>query len=504
MFTRLRKRVLAGVIVVTALVMMLAVPVAAEDKYYEIPSVDFYVSFDEKGNAYVTEEWNVVYHGSYTRLYKDIHYAGLPVMEQFDDVLITQASINGVSVDYSESPEERTPNTYCFTKDSENYTIQWNHPATDEMVNYSVSYIVKNVVTVTDENRAIFCYRFIGNNFEHSIESSTIHYINPTDSDMIVKFSNRSMDESRNGGELVLFTDSYTGLCKVNINMDGSFFTEAGKRVEAATVAAEEKKDADDAFLDDLMFGGICALCSFGGIGAFVWLIVAIAKDKKLKKRAKDSQEVWQAVQLLQRERISPTYVLMRYRDTSGICYSKMFLSQILYLVLAGYIGYEKEEDRLVFLGDNQIGIPIADIDMEFFNKLKEVVGKTEISRQDIEENKEYYIDQFRTYFTGYVKKIQVSKETKDAAIIVKYAGMEMNAVGDFDAEHLDYMYIIKQGILHDASEREEYNSLIDQMDYYACCDYAVLRSTESSSSSSGSSCSSCSSCSGCGGGGAD
>ncbi len=496
-------------VAVLSLLVLAVLPAAAsEDKSYVINSVDFYVSFDEAGNAYITEDWNVSYSGSFTRLYKDIHYADLPVIEQYSDIFVTNVTINGEAAYFSEYPENREPNSFCFTKSSENYTIQWNYPATDETVRYSISYILKDAVTVTDENRAIFCYRFIGKSFEHSIENSTIHYINPTGQDMEMRFCNRDMITMFPDGnkEMVLMTTfSYTGLLKANVNMDGTYFSQATKRVDASSVASEEKKDEREAELEDTVLGIICSVASFSIIGVIVTGISKSIITRKLKKLAEDPQEVWQATQLLIREKVSPTYVLAKYRTTSGLVYSKLFLSQILYMILAGYMDYYKDRDELVLLDQNQIGQPLAQVDEEFFQKLSEILEKKRISQSDIVENQERYIAHLKSYFNGYVRKCVVSKEAKKAAQIVRYAGERANAIGSFNVKRLDYMFIVKQGMLHEVHEEWEHNNIIDHMDYIACQDYYILSTQEAeSSSSSGSSCSSCSSCSGCGGGGAD
>lgn len=486
--------------------------VLAEEEYtYSIDSVDCAVAFTENGDAVVTEDWTVTYDGVFTRLYKDIHIADLPELEVFQGITVLDASINGDQIFESQNYGQREHNTYEITYNSENITVQWNYHANYETVHYSITYVLNNVVTVTDNGRALFCYRFIGKNFEHRIERFSL-MINPVGNGQTeLRFCNLDPQEiTPEGSSKVCYSlQQFKGLVKFNIGLDGSFFNDQAKYVPLERLLESEKADdkqkKKDEMIENLLFGGF-VFAFFGGIFA---VIFAIGHAIYYSILAGNPDYVKKCLEVLRQKKISPVVVLMNNRPTKKLCFEKFFLAQLLYLIYVGVISYDPKKDT--FSVSNSVFANIAQQDLDFLKVFEVCAHEGFMKGSSIMGKFREYVVYSEGYFSRYPYAIKGDRKLKKACDIVYRAAKKEKVLPPFSLEVLDYMYIVKQGImqLNTATNFErEYNTCIDYMDYCACESlYDIQRAEQASSSTSGSGCSgcsSCSSCSGCGGGGAD
>lgn len=138
-------------------------------KSYSIEKAYFNADINPDGSSIITEDWTIKYNGDYTRFYKDI-YTAVPDIEKFDNFQVLEASINNNKIKETNDPSSRPNNTYSITENGDRIVIEWFKKANNETVNYKIKYKVENLVKETDEEEAVFMYRFIGYNFNDTIK----------------------------------------------------------------------------------------------------------------------------------------------------------------------------------------------------------------------------------------------------------------------------------------------------------------------------------------------
>ena len=90
---RLKKSLFFGCVIV-CMFMMFGMLVKAEEKEYDISSVNFDVTLNRDGSADVIEEWTVTYRtGEFSRFYKEI-YKDVTKLEEYDNIFFKNFWIN--------------------------------------------------------------------------------------------------------------------------------------------------------------------------------------------------------------------------------------------------------------------------------------------------------------------------------------------------------------------------------------------------------------------------
>ena len=199
-----------------------SVTAKAEEKEYSILNADFYAQLQKNGNVMVTEKWEVEYEkGAFTRFYKDIN-KDVPKIEEFTDVEVLSCKINGVEAEETYS-EDRIDYHYYFENKSDVYRIQWFYGAEDEIVTYEITYLVTDVVKENAEGKAIFSYRFVGEDFEKNILNTSITYELPEKGE--VKASYRDVWEEQIDEQIfVLPNSNVSGILKYRIETTPEMF----------------------------------------------------------------------------------------------------------------------------------------------------------------------------------------------------------------------------------------------------------------------------------------
>ena len=192
----------------------------AEYKDYEIQNAYFYVQLDANGDACVTEMWKVCYDGEFSRFYKDIYTQNLYQAEQFDQIKVKYAKVNDKSCAWTDNVSARNDFTYSFEEVQNATEMAWYYNTYNGTVEYKVCYTLKNVVKETDDNLAVFAYRFVGENFEKKINNLYISITAPDKTTVTLRNinENKIWKQYENEGSLNLstkncgmeyFTESY-------------------------------------------------------------------------------------------------------------------------------------------------------------------------------------------------------------------------------------------------------------------------------------------------------
>ena len=158
-------------VLVFVMLVLIKLPIQAEEKEYSVDSVDFDVELKSNGDAIITENWTVHYkNGDFTRFYKDINLE-VSEMEKFSDIEIVSIKVNDIECSSNGNLDTREDFTYLVESNSSKYTYHIFKSCNKEYVNYNVKYILKDVVKETKDGYAMFVYRFVGKTFAKPINS---------------------------------------------------------------------------------------------------------------------------------------------------------------------------------------------------------------------------------------------------------------------------------------------------------------------------------------------
>ena len=142
----------------------------SDDKEYEVRGAEFHVSFTENGDAIICEKWEVEFlRGQFSRFYKDIYNADNK-LEYIQDIEVLDVKINDNEAAQQFSAD-RKDGRYFFEVSSDRYTVNWFQHAKDETVKYEITYKRENAVQINENNRAVFAFRLIGQNFPQTVGS---------------------------------------------------------------------------------------------------------------------------------------------------------------------------------------------------------------------------------------------------------------------------------------------------------------------------------------------
>ena len=213
------------IICVLLILLLTGLLIATQAKEYSIKSADFKVQILKNGDAKVTETWTVNFtKGKFTRFYIS-RYLKLPEAEKFSDIEYHYFMVNDQVCTLNNS-NQRTPFTYNIKTTEENETYTWYIDAQNEELIFEVQYTLKDIVKHVNDrkNTPEFCYRFVGKNFEKTIENLTIEIYLPKKCEMEV--SSTLYHRQVEGNVAKFSARNFSGLAKVTLSIPKEVFSE--------------------------------------------------------------------------------------------------------------------------------------------------------------------------------------------------------------------------------------------------------------------------------------
>lgn len=528
------------IIFVCLTVMLVLVPhtVSAEDKEYRVNQADFLVTFTENGDTDITELWTVTYeNGSFTRFCKDV-YNPANQLEYISKLDIYGALINGEEAGLSTSMDRQDGNFYIESA-SDRYTINWFKAAQNETVTYAIKYRISSAVKLNENDRAEFCYRFIGDNFPKTVGKVNVTFIMPEE-DSSAEYTLSSGNFSVSGNEVLCSATDNSGMYKVRLNMDSSAFSGL-TRVIDVVIPESVSRSAGGSDNDDLIFAAV--LFGIPGLPVLIIIIVLISKYRKTKKLLKENPNYFRDLAAKIGDSGIPFvwYLIKPFRKDSNADLPLYLYAEIFDLCLKGAIQVTPEGLRpdVSFISESdevQASMDRAFIDMlcKNFPVTSDNFGNIITFRamsDTISAAKKLPAD-LNTWKTQYAAC--VTKSPLYARLVSENRLEELNKDiefwrknafhGKFNVSPYDCFSLLERTgdidpytvlmMMHSANRSTPVSSamnntdfLFGDMNYFLCETEKTWHDSTVSSSSGGSgcsSCSSCSSCSGCGGGGAD
>lgn len=499
----------------------------AESKEYAIKSAYFNVQLLENGDATVTETWIIDFtKGSFTRFYVE-RYLDVPKLEKFSDIVYHSFTINDVECTPNHS-KDRTPGTYSIKADNRYETYAWYMNAENEEMVFSVQYTLKDIVKYTEDDTALFCYRFVGENFQKNIEYLNIGIYAPSECAIEVRSGNhyRHFAES---GSINFFAGNIRGLVKINVAMPKDVFSD--------TISFISDNELKEVSIDiSALIFWIFIFCLIGwGIGYSNKKFPSTKSiNRKLKKAAKDPVKIKLIIDKFMQLDITP----IEYNRILGEPFTQMNAFRLVFLELIRKAVISIDKDSL-YIDVTKLD-DLKEYEREFIQGLfSHMPFSSENEKRGI-----LLADFFKDFTLSYKqlsrlmstvrKMLKVSKEHKalkeDAAILRAYLirNSKMYSLSIYDIfqyykrNHtigLEALYYLASHtpITHSKVStrffKDARNRVLDLDGFYREISYILdtfaakydqPKPKWKFSVSGGSSCSSYSSCSSCGGGGAD
>ena len=238
----IKKYLMSFIIIVTIITIFIPTKkVYAENKIYDIKKLEVNVNISNDGSVVVTENWYLNFtSGQFTRFQKDI-YNPATNLEKFDiDENSFKVYINDKECNRVNNTEERKEYTYYLSINGKNTNIQWYYPANEENVKYTVTYTLEDAVVETDNDVALFCYRYVGINFDKTIEETNITITAPGDSNIEVRHCNKTYSSIGENPKKIII-DKSSNLTKINVAMDAKCFYDL-RYCDLETLKTEENQ----------------------------------------------------------------------------------------------------------------------------------------------------------------------------------------------------------------------------------------------------------------------
>jgi uncharacterized membrane protein YgcG len=142
-------------------------PVRAQNKTLRWHTWDADIQINTDGTFHVREVYQIEFLGGpFTFGYRDI-----PI-DQFEE--LKDFAVREDAVEYREARSE-APNTFYWTRDSENYRINWFFPSTtDQTRTFTVEYTVVGGIIISEDVGDRFFWKAVGPDHDFPIESSTV------------------------------------------------------------------------------------------------------------------------------------------------------------------------------------------------------------------------------------------------------------------------------------------------------------------------------------------
>ena len=517
---------LKGFLLISLLTMLLcSVTIWAADKEYTIKSANFDVQLVENGDAFITETWDIDFtKGNFTRFYVE-RYLDVPYLENFSDIVHHSFTINGKECSPNQSTD-RIPGTYSLTRDGTYETYAWYIDAENENIVFETFYVLRNVVKYTEDDYALFCYRFIGKNFEKEIQNVNIKISAPRACSMEVRHGNE-YNPSINSDFINFSTKNSTGLVKINVAMPKEAFLDTIPYISNDQLK-ESSNDTRSIF--ETMIS-IFLFIIFGGV--FINILRSFGKGKKIsnhiKKIAKDPNKVKLIMDQFMQHDITP----IEFNRILGESFTAMnaFRLILLDLIRRTIITIDKtslhiDTTKLNMLKNYEqafIDILISNMPFDTESQRKSILLTEFFNALALQHQQ---ISRSMSPLRKMLKASQKDKAIKeDAEILKTYTYLNSNAYSNSTYDLFEYyernQTIDLMALYHLASatpttsERvssKQFSTtpkrIFDIHGFYTelsdILDISAARYVAPSTPDNNSGCSSCSSCSSCGGGGAD
>ena len=242
---KVKKQLLKLIIVILLMFAIMPVEkVYAENKEYDINKLEVNVNIDKDGNAIITENWYLDFtSGNFTRFQKDIYNPGTNLEHVDIDKNSIKVFINDTKCEITNNTKDRKEFTYYLSTDDDITNLQWYYPTNKEQVKYTVTYKLNDAIVETDNNVAIFCYRYVGVDFDKTIEEINVLITAPDESPISINYSNKEYTEAGTNPKKITVEES-NNLVKINIAMDANIFNDLRFcDLETLNKENEEKKD---------------------------------------------------------------------------------------------------------------------------------------------------------------------------------------------------------------------------------------------------------------------
>ena len=477
--------------------------VKASNKEYNIESAEFNVYLDENCNADRKEKWNLNFKkGDFSR-FKVSRLLNPNELEKFDDIEFKDFKNNNSNCLEAEDIEKRPEGTYSLSKSDNLLEYAWYFKANNEKLILEDNYKLINLVKYTDSGYALFCYRFIGEDFEKDIDNLKIVINMPSkgnieirhDSDMKYEIFDNRVELNKNNS---------SGMVKINVAMDKNMFSNNIGYISEETLDKIYESENSAEEFSEFFFMGIAAIF----VTFIIWILYVYLKKVRL---AKDETYVRNAVNKLINDAITPyefsrlcgvyrvyfnefklVFLDLLRRDVFRISEDKIYMNHNLIYDLRDYevkvfdLLYESkktDEDRSFITMDDLLNI------MKDNDKIIDLMYKCDSQRIESyrKENKKI-IDVLKIYYKNYA--VGYTRDLEE--VIEKYLSDNL-----IELENLYYM----ASVVDTTSVKEDSDYEVSVWGYMNFHSFYYI---DNSSSSNSSGCASCSSCSGCGGGGAD
>lgn len=510
----------------------------ADDKEYRVDKVEFRVLLEENGSAKIIESWTVTFEkGSFTRFSKDI-YNPNNQLEYIKELHVGKARINGVDAVYQKNMD-RIDGHYTVQMESDRYSINWFQSAQNETVTYEIGYVIDNAVKLDENNRASFCYRFIGENFPESVGNVTATIVMPK-KDNTVNYNLSDGEGKVKGTDLIFNTKNHYGMYKVRLDMSPEGFGDLKRVIDVKVPGSVTRSSGDDlgTSVIFIVFFGIVAFFVIGSTPAAL-----LSKKRVSRMLIKDPLCFKDSAKRIDSYNIPYAWYLLKpfIKRSSIQTYGTLFFVEIFDLCNKGLLSVTSEGLKVNTSSGSgswdklQVNMDRSFIDMVCRNFVVsyDLDGRM-IPFSGIESklSKQSYDHTIFNEMIKWAKEYESQIKTSTLYMQLESEGRleplknDLNfwhkngAYADYNIEAYDCIStILRTGnidnftvlmmIYSRMARRVSSSHPDDSMNTFVCyidsCMHTSARDSSSGYSGGGcSSCSSCSSCSGCGGGGAD
>lgn len=481
---------------------------------YDINKATFDVVLEPSGDAVITESWDLEYlEGGFTRFYKEI-YKHVTEVEKYNGIDFIDAYIGGEEVTKTFDYANRPDSTYGIEEEGKVYRVNFYKRINEaRKENYKITYRVKNVVKATDDDKAIFVYRYVGANFEKYIGDVEITVKSLGNAPIKLEYINQVSDYKSDNGIFKLEVGGSSGLLKCSVSLPQDYFEELVYIPMDKIKGYREPIEAADII-------GIASIVvvifSF-----FFFITFSIIRTRKLRKKIDDDPKlIDKYIKRYEDEGIEVLKIIKRLIYT--IYPMQIVTIEILDLIRRDQASISKD-NITISKQLNGIDKEIIDVVLKYIKYKEEghsykfdIVDLTNFisttDKKELRDVSDMYKDLSKI-------KLQLDKDFKfetDELTLLRMSYdvyPEYKSINTYDVfdniisnkKTPDYKTLIALGISDYKSTNDAENSTMPILLFSTAVDTNIVKEKTTSSSTGGcSSCSSCSSCGGCGGGGAD
>ena len=187
---------------------------------YTIESANFDIELLANGDINVTETWDIDFDGEYTRFYKSLMPNNLENFEEYSDITINWAKINGIECTFDGDLNNRKNYKVNIDHQSHYIMLSWLYKVKNDNVKYQINYTIKDLIKLSefeDNKVCITVFRPICKDFEKLIKNFNINFKGPNKSNIINFDSNKEVSFNKSENDINLKINNNSGLVKIII-----------------------------------------------------------------------------------------------------------------------------------------------------------------------------------------------------------------------------------------------------------------------------------------------